>query len=339
MKETTVRLFYIAASFCCTLSFSSWAESGAAPLMLNGDLDTKSSQSSSAAVEQGDLPASDVDVAIREKLKSYGNLLSVGPSTLAGVKAWVVDTANGPKTLYSVSGLPVVFAGEGFNVYNGQMLSASGTSAVKNGEDVPGSRSFAFEGNYTGTVPNGLSLLNDLPGYVEGDASPFKTLYVFFDPKCPYCHKAFSQTRKYMKEGYAIKWIPVDFVGGDQSKELASLLLTTTDKTQISKMGLNFTPSNVFMNIMTASTRSRMDELVTAATEINTKFKDVINVQKRYEEIDSNSRFILEQFKQHPEIEKQGVPVAFLFDNRIKKPKMVMGVSEDVVLRDIYGDK
>ena len=54
---------------------------------------------------------------------------------------------------------------------------------------------------------------DEVAGVMEGKASPEGTTYVFFDPRCPYCHSLFSATRVVAKQGAAIKWIPVNTLG------------------------------------------------------------------------------------------------------------------------------
>ena len=50
-------------------------------------------------------------------------------------------------------------------------------------------------------------------GIREGQGRPLTTSYVFFDPRCPYCHALFERTRKIAKAGTSIKWIPVNTLG------------------------------------------------------------------------------------------------------------------------------
>lgn len=53
----------------------------------------------------------------------------------------------------------------------------------------------------------------EVVGVVEGKAEATKTTFVFFDPRCPYCHNLFANTREQAKRGANIKWIPVNTLG------------------------------------------------------------------------------------------------------------------------------
>ena len=62
-----------------------------------------------------------------------------------------------------------------------------------------------------------------VPGVLEGRAS-IKTAFVFFDPRCPYCHNLYDNTRKAAGKGASIKWIPVNTLG-DQGLPVSNQLL------------------------------------------------------------------------------------------------------------------
>lgn len=43
-----------------------------------------------------------------------------------------------------------------------------------------------------------------------GEGSGPHTLYVFFDPNCPYCHKLYEELRPHVKAGgLEVRWVPV----------------------------------------------------------------------------------------------------------------------------------
>ena len=51
-------------------------------------------------------------------------------------------------------------------------------------------------------------------GYIEGKTKPSagkQYAYIFFDPRCPYCHKAFNA----LDSVIPIRWIPVPLLGND----------------------------------------------------------------------------------------------------------------------------
>jgi len=78
-------------------------------------------------------------------------------------------------------------------------------------------------GNVAQTVPQpaksgredsilGVLMSESVPGVTEGQLSE-QTVFVFFDPRCHYCHELYKNTRAVMKAGASIKWIPVNSLG------------------------------------------------------------------------------------------------------------------------------
>lgn len=342
-----------------SLSPNVFAESGAAPLLLNNELNAEANSTKQPVIEDDAKGieaqkkeesraalypiniTEKIDNEIRAKLNSYGTIVYEGGSSVDGVKKWVINTGTETKTLFSVNNLPVVFTGNGFDIYSGKNLSTekkiTNTESGKDSSDTK-LNSYAFQGGYDGQIPEGINLLDKMSSYTEGTGSPLKTLYIFFDPVCPWCHKAYKETRKYVKAGYSIKWIPVDIVGGDNSRNLAALLLATDDIKDNTSLGYKLLPGNVFENIMTANAQQRKNELIDAATQIVKNPEGKVNFSKYFDKVTANNKFVIDQLNAHTEIDKKGVPVAFVFDNRIRKAKMVMGISEPVVLKDIYGE-
>lgn len=65
-------------------------------------------------------------------------------------------------------------------------------------------------------VPIAEMLFSDtVAGIREGKGGALTTSYVFFDPRCPYCHTLVERTRKIAKDGSSIKWIPVNTLGSE----------------------------------------------------------------------------------------------------------------------------
>lgn len=54
---------------------------------------------------------------------------------------------------------------------------------------------------------------DEVAGVMEGKGNAAGTTYVFLDPRCPYCHNLFNNTRTVARQGAAIKWIPVNTLG------------------------------------------------------------------------------------------------------------------------------
>jgi len=60
--------------------------------------------------------------------------------------------------------------------------------------------------------------------------NPVRTVYVFFDPNCPFCHAAWSALQAYEKKGLQVRWIPVAYLR-DSSAPKAAAMLEAEDRT------------------------------------------------------------------------------------------------------------
>lgn len=72
-------------------------------------------------------------------------------------------------------------------------------------------------------TPEALKLVDTLAGAKENNGKPEDTLYIIYDPNCPWCHKAYEASRPFVKKGYTIKWIPTTALGvkGESTISLA----------------------------------------------------------------------------------------------------------------------
>ncbi|WP_234053775.1 MULTISPECIES: hypothetical protein [unclassified Xanthobacter] len=70
-----------------------------------------------------------------------------------------------------------------------------------------------------------LSQLQSVPAY--GSTSPERAIQVFFDPRCPYCHKAFEV----LNDKLPLNWVPVLALGDDEGgRGLARGILAASDR-------------------------------------------------------------------------------------------------------------
>ncbi len=95
-----------------------------------------------------------------------------------------------------------------------QAISANGKGANQ-----PAQQNFTAEivGNFNGQTPEIIKLLDQSAGYKEGKGNATDTLYVFYDPRCKWCHEAYYKTRNYVKNGFTIKWLPTLALGQSES--------------------------------------------------------------------------------------------------------------------------
>lgn len=71
-----------------------------------------------------------------------------------------------------------------------------------------------------------ISLLKDVHKAVQiTEGKGAKTLYIFFDPNCPYCHKLFDELRPYVKKDeVTVHWITVGILTSTSPSKAAAIL-------------------------------------------------------------------------------------------------------------------
>ncbi|AOU97473.1 hypothetical protein BI364_05335 [Acidihalobacter yilgarnensis] len=71
-----------------------------------------------------------------------------------------------------------------------------------------------------------ISLLKDVHKAVQiTEGKGAKTLYIFFDPNCPYCHKLFEELRPYVKrDEVTVHWITVGILTSTSPGKAAAIL-------------------------------------------------------------------------------------------------------------------
>lgn len=170
-------------------------------------------------------------------------------------------------------------------------------------------------GEYKGEVPELIKFVDGLAGFKEDPSkSAVDTLYVVYDPRCPYCHKFFETTRSLdlKSKGVTIKWLPTLALGdarvGTKDAELAVAGLTLKG----GKDDKAFADS--FDNIAPD---------VTVTSEHQTRLEE-------------NLRFLLDSSQ------AQGVtaavPTAFYLDKKSGQPRMISSPGDVENLKLIFGD-
>jgi len=164
----------------------------------------------------------------------------------------------------------------------------------------------AMDGTFTGAVPEAIKAIDALSGFKEGKGAPADTVYIIFDPRCPYCRKAYNESRMYAGK-HTIKWIPTVALGDPAAgTPIAATILQSKDPKIVDRV------LGKHEDVKTPPTK---------ATE---------------EALRDNLLYMYAAFKQNGD-KQPGVPVAFFLDHRDGKARMVTGVSDPVVLRDLFG--
>lgn len=259
----------------------------------------------------------------------YGNVLSQSPVGAGGLTAWTVEKNGVKLVLYTTADLAVIFTGIVWDASTGRNLSDQfipAKSTIKPVATVPtpmvptlapvmpsamtnGTSKIvgAMDLKYTGELPESMKTIDQMVGIKEGKGGIADTVYIMFDPRCPFCRQAYNNTRAFVGQGRTIKWIPVVALG-DPAKgvPLVATILQSKDK-------------NVLERVL-----GQHDQIETKPTA------------ESIAAMDRSLSFMFAAFQQNGG-KQPGVPVAFFLDHRTGTPRMLTGVSEMVVLHDIFG--
>lgn len=140
-----------------------------------------------------------------------------------GMTAYTVEKGGKPLIFYTSPDRGVVFVGVMFDARTGQNLSDA--YVERSQKLLAGTEQQVVPQAVAGDAPAASHLGSAaVAGVVEGKDTASRTTYVFFDPRCPYCHKLYQNTRAMAKRGATIKWIPVNTLG-DEGLTLSAQML------------------------------------------------------------------------------------------------------------------
>lgn len=261
------------------------------------------------------------EAAARKALERYGNIVAAQPVG-SGFTAWTVEKGGARVVLYTNPDASLLMSGVVWDARTGENLSEKLASTPPslpgalpgNALPTPGAASgggpagAAMDGEFKGELPESIKTVASLEGVTEGEGGPADTVYIIVDPRCPYCRQTYNMTRDYVKAGRTIKWIPTIALGdATNGLPLAAAILQSKEPDAVERI---------------LGKHERITSAPTKETE---------------EALERNLSFMLAAFEQNSELGQAGVPVAFYLDHRTGQPRMMTGVSENVVLRDIFG--
>lgn len=275
--------------------------------------------------------------ALKQKMKSFGNVKAVTATEAKGVYAWTLEKSGKTLVLFNTADEQHVFKGTIWRLKDKQVISNQVTldslkyasEEFKNrvlkanglAKKAPPQSAQRQEGgmqyNAVGflnekwtksTIPPSIQMLDGLAGVKEGNAKAVDTLYIIYDPRCPWCHEAYEATRKYVKMGYSIKWIPTAALGASEAGYgLAASVLQNPSK---------------------------------LAQAFEKDSKDIVKpTKKNIEDLDFNLTFLREALKAQTGSERAQVPAGFFLNKQTGKPEITFGLSEKVVLEALFGEK
>lgn len=281
----------------------------------------------------------------------------------AGAVSYLLELPSGEKTVvYGAKGANALFYGEAYQADTQDLLfsnmsskstvvnqsaqtaqdqtgTASVTSATadtaQNGasaylqygqNDLTPGQAIPPKGGYTGKVPDLFPILDALSGYKEDPTiSPANTIYVIYDPRCPFCHKLFADTRNIdlKAKGITIKWLPATVLK-DPEKSTAQAVAAMRAKTEAEF----------------ASTLGNPDSNEAASSLADKPLQAQNITDKEKQALNDNAALFAEAHKTAFKDKDIGpsVPATFFLDKRTGEPRLIYGASIPEIRKTIFGE-
>lgn len=273
----------------------------------------------------------ELDDLTAQRVSRYGRIVNARPVGLGGLTAWTVEKNGHQVVLFSTPDSAVLFTGVAWNAESGANISDAflpGAAQVANPAPAPAPAAVAvapaapmmspvvapnvreaaaMDGSFKGAVPESMKTVDSLAGVKEGKGGIGDTVYIIIDPRCPYCREAYNLTRAYAAKGHSIKWIPSAALGNpEDGVPLAATILQAKDQKTLARV------------------LGKHEQIRSEPSP------------ETVEQLSTNLAFLFAAFENNGK-EQAGVPAAFFIDHRTGKPRMMTGLSQAVVLEDIFG--
>lgn len=260
---------------------------------------------------------------LKKRVSRYGRIIGEIPLDTPDLFAWMVDRNGSQIEVYITSDGSAIFAGVLLN--GGPQNNAASGDTSGDGKPVATSRAkgnpnarFAMDGHFEGTPPPVIQYVDKLAGFREGKGAPGDTVYIFFDPRCPYCRAAYNGTRTHVRQGATIKWIPVALLGRREP---------TPDGKYLDQKGMRLS-ATILQNgdpafLERVLGRKEPIETAPAGATVNNLL--------------DNEKMMTLLFQASPDSGDAGVPAALYLDHRTGIARLTTGLSEQVIREDILG--
>lgn len=172
-------------------------------------------------------------------------------------------------------------------------------------------------GEFKGEIPKVITLLDNLKGFKEDPSvKPEDTVYIIYDPRCPYCHSLFEKIHTAIdlkQKKITVKWLPSVALGvkGDSDPAIA-------------RASYGFVAKN--LEEFTNSFANKPIPQFNVTEQMKVDLND--NLEFLYEA--SNRTF--------GEAASKSVPAVFFLDKQTGVPQMMYGASDDAVFKNIFGE-
>lgn len=325
MNSTTMAPLTLTLTLMAALAApAAWAQQqGGMPLLLRDNAPAAPAAAAKApAAPKMPAPAAGID---QEALVGrYGKIVERRPLGAGGLTAWTVEKGGRKIVLYTTNDGQAIISGIVWDAFTGRNLSDAVLPAMPAVQPPLGASARAMpapsvmatpptgalNGKFSGTLPESIKTIDTLAGIKEGPGGPADTLYIVFDPRCPYCRQAYHRTRAYVGKGHTIKWIPAVLLGNPaQGTPLAATILQAKPGGQ----------AEALRRVL-----GEKEELATPPNQATT------------EALARTEAFFYAAF-QNNKVDKVGVPAAFFLDKKTGQPRMMMGISEMPVIEEVFG--
>ena len=262
---------------------------------------------------------------LKNKISKIGGIKEIQETSTKGMFAWLLEKNGKTLVIYNTPDNKSFIKGEIYDIDSKKNLSKKysidslkyasedfrtkvlGTaSSINNNKPINnGYMNYKWSGN---SIPEALTMIENLKGAKEGKGQPQDTLYIFYDPNCTWCHLTYERTREYVEKGYSIKWLPT-FARGKSDSSLALNAAALQKPTELSE--------------------------VFGRTKKALSYKPT---QQQIKDIDQNLQFL---FAYHNKVlpgTQPSVPFGIFLDKTNDKVTHIQGVSEKPILELLYGE-
>lgn len=276
---------------------------------------------------------------LKKQMSALGNVKQIKETSTKGLYAWYLEKNGKTLVLYTTPDEKSFIKGTIYNVSDRKITSdkyaleslqyaseafrakvtgvTDKTFTAENQAEVKLTKSeeAAFKIGYMNVkwndkkIPEALRLLDSLAGAKEGNGKPQDTLYIIYDPRCPWCHRTFEATREYVKKGYTIKWLPTLALGN---------------------------VSNAALSLAAAPLQNK--NLLTASFEKKDTAKTLTISPKNKADLEQNLQFLYAYFNKVKPNDKPSVPMGIFLDKTTGKITDLQGLNERPTLELLYGN-
>ncbi len=268
--------------------------------------------------------------SLKAKMQAIGTVKKVIPTESNNIYAWLYEKNGKTLVLYNTPDEKFFFEGSIYKMQSKELISnkyikeslnfaspefRNKVLGLRSTPPQPQAQNITYENGLMNlkwkgsNIPEALSLLDSMSGVTQGKGKAQDTLYVFYDPRCPWCHRTFNTLQDYIKKGYTVKWLPTVALGKtDEAFALASAPLQNP-------------------------------KLLTPSFDKTAVAKKVIPTKKNLEDLNANMQFLVAYFNKVEPDQNVSVPFGIMLNKENGKLTHIQGLTEKPILELVFGPK